>query len=122
MEKNLKNFFKERGFRCSSTGAKTDRKDMDTSENSSLPSVDKNIRDFKKAYQQLKLDLVKLYMDVKIRNKEEIAEYNDETFKAECVELYDLDYQIVISYIKQSIEILLMMKDDEYGELISSQK
>jgi len=61
-------------------------------------------------------------MDVKIRNKDEIVGFTEDQFKSECVELYDLDSQTIINYIKQSIEILLMMKDDEYSEVISNLK
>ena len=61
-------------------------------------------------------------MDVKIRNKEDIANFDNDNFKSEWAEIYDFEAEIIISYIKQSIEILLMMKDDEYGDIISEQK
>jgi len=71
--------------------------------------------------QKLKLDLVKLYMDVKVRNKDEIVGFGEDQYQGECSELYELDTETIISYIKQSIEILLMMKDEEYGDVISQQ-
>lgn len=153
MDKNLSNFFAERGFKYKASSAKItpsisslndDIRVISKKENDKFSS-EGSVKDYKEAYQELKLEIVKLYMDVKvkiavfssslfflcqleinfsldIRNKDEIAKFGDEEFKDELVELYDINTQTIIAYIKQSIEILLMMKDDEYSEEIQKQK
>lgn len=65
MEKNLINFFAERGFRSQSAKAKAS-KEIESSINSDTPSVDKGISDYKQAYQQLKLDIVSFYCFIEL--------------------------------------------------------
>lgn len=59
-------------------------------------------------------------MDVKIRNKDEIDAFGDHEFKAELVQIYEIDTEVLVSYIKQSIEILLIMKDEEYQDQLTA--
>ena len=75
MDKNLSNFFAERGFKYKSNTAKQSPSVISFDEDARILgkrednkfSSEGSIRDFKEAYQELKLELVKLYMDVKVR-------------------------------------------------------
>eukprot|EP00347_Sterkiella_histriomuscorum_P007427 403348960 len=61
----------------------------------------------------LKDAIIDLYLNVKIRNSEDIDNYNHEMLKEERDQLKDIDSFVIIEYIKSSIEILLSLKLEE---------
>ncbi|CDW74118.1 UNKNOWN [Stylonychia lemnae] len=61
----------------------------------------------------LKDAIIDLYLNVKIRNSEDIDNYNQDMLKEEKEQLKDIDPFIIIEYIKSSIEILLSLKLEE---------
>ena len=48
--------------------------------------------------------------------------FDDDQLTTECLELYLLAPSLIVAFIKQSIEILLMMKDEEYEDAISKER
>ncbi|CAI2360975.1 unnamed protein product [Moneuplotes crassus] len=89
----------------------------------SLTSLEEDISDYKEAYQNITLELVKLYMDVKIRNiKDRHEEGEEEQLKNECLELIQLNPTLIISYIRQTFDVLLMAKDEQFEEVLEKER
>ena len=57
--------------------------------------------------------LIDLYLNVKVRNSEDIENYSEENLEEERGSLKDTDPLIIIDYIKSSIEILLSLKQED---------
>ena len=57
--------------------------------------------------------LIKLYLDVKVRNPEEVENYTDKKLEEERSSLLKIDILTIIGYIRSSFEILLTIKEDE---------
>jgi len=58
--------------------------------------------------------ITELYLNVKIRSQEEIAKMNEEAMETEKSKLACIDTLDIIDYIKQSVEILMHMRMDEF--------
>jgi len=58
--------------------------------------------------------ITELYLNVKIRSQEEIAKMNEEAMDTEKSKLACIDTLDIIDYIKQSVEILMHMRMDEF--------
>ena len=61
--------------------------------------------------------LIDLYLGVKIRKNDEIMNYNNDLLKNERDELLQENHSAItlIDYIKNSIEILINLKNEEYA-------
>ena len=57
--------------------------------------------------------LIDLYLNVKVRNSEEIATYSEEKLDEEREALKETDPLVLIEYVKTSIEILLNLRDED---------
>lgn len=55
-----------------------------------------------------------LYLNVKIRSQDDIANMNEDGMVAEKTKLGSIDTLDIIDYIKQSVEILMHMRIDEF--------
>ncbi|CDW91583.1 UNKNOWN [Stylonychia lemnae] len=64
--------------------------------------------------EQVREAIVELYLNVKIRSTEEIANFNDDMMEEERERLYRVDSLEVLDYVKQSVEILMNMKGEEF--------
>ena len=64
--------------------------------------------------QSIQEALVDLYLNVKVRSKDEIAKYTKDHLADERTGLEETDCYALIGYIKTSIEILMTMKVDDY--------
>jgi len=71
---------------------------------------------------EIKLQLIELYLNVKIRSKDEISDFSEENLVEEKDRLLEASIQGLINYIKTSIEILMNLKVEEYLELKKKQK
>ena len=60
--------------------------------------------------------IIDLYLNVKIRNSDEIDDYDSNKLVEEKKELESKDPIVIVDYIKQSIEILLSLKLEEEEE------
>ncbi|CAI2363536.1 unnamed protein product [Moneuplotes crassus] len=58
--------------------------------------------------------LIDLYLNVKVRSKDEINEYNNEDFSKERDNLYITSPLDLINYIQTSVEILMNIKIEDY--------
>lgn len=58
--------------------------------------------------------ILELYLNVKIRSQEEIAQMNDDMMAQERSKLNNVDTVDIIDYIKQSVEILMHMRIEEF--------
>lgn len=58
--------------------------------------------------------ITELYLNVKIRSQDEIANMNEEGMVYEKSKLGCIDTLDIIDYIKQSVEILMHMRIDEF--------
>lgn len=63
-------------------------------------------------YDALRQAVLELFLSVKIRSDEEIDNYNESIFKEEKRQLADLDGFTLIDQIKQTIEMLMNVKDE----------
>lgn len=78
--------------------------------------------------------IIDLYLNVKIRSSDEvsyvqaiqawiqIANFSDELMEEERERLFKVDSIEVLEYIKQSVEILMNMKGDEYDQYIKNRE
>ena len=64
-----------------------------------------------KDYEGLRLAVLELFLSVKIRNDEEIDQYNEELFKLEKIELESFDGFQLVDMVKDSIEKLMSMQE-----------
>lgn len=70
------------------------------------------------SFEGLKEAIILLYLDVKIRSNDEIDDYDERDLDKEKQHLFEnVNPYEIIEYIKNSIEILLNMKDDDMDEL-----
>ena len=60
--------------------------------------------------------IIDLYLNVKIRSQEEIQGMSDEAMDQEKANLNCIDTLDIIDYIKQSVEILMHMRIDEFEQ------
>ena len=67
--------------------------------------------------EEVKHKLVELYLNVKVRSKDEISEFTEDLLKEERDKLLDSSISALINYIKTSIEILMNLKVEDYLEL-----
>ena len=58
--------------------------------------------------------IIDLYLNVKIRSQEEIHKMNEDAMELEKSKLGTIDTLDIIDYIKQSVEILMHMRMDEF--------
>lgn len=58
--------------------------------------------------------ILELYLNVKIRSQEEIAQMTEDAIEKERARLGKVDTLDVIDYIKQSVEILMHMRIEEF--------
>jgi hypothetical protein len=58
--------------------------------------------------------IMELYLNVKIRSQEEIAQMTEEAIEKERDRLNKVDTLDIIDYIKQSVEILMHMRIEEF--------
>ena len=58
--------------------------------------------------------ILELYLNVKIRSQEEIAQMTEEAMEKERERLGRVDTVDLIDYIKQSVEILMHMRIEEF--------
>ena len=58
--------------------------------------------------------ITELYLNVKIRSQEEITKMNEDAMEQEKSKLACVDTLDIIDYIKQSVEILMHMRMDEF--------
>lgn len=58
--------------------------------------------------------LIDLYLNVKVRSKEEISDYNEEDLQKERETLYQASPIDLVNYIQTSIEILMNIKVEDY--------
>lgn len=66
-----------------------------------------------KNYKDLREAVLELYLSVKIRNDDEIDAYNEDLFGLEKQEMSRVDGYQLVDMIKQCIEVLMNMKQDE---------
>ena len=70
---------------------------------------------------ELRKSLIDLYLNVKVRNEDEIANYDKERHEEERNELLKTEPILIISYIKSSMEVLLDLKDAKKSTKTSMQ-
>eukprot|EP00347_Sterkiella_histriomuscorum_P022304 403330954 len=63
--------------------------------------------------EQVREGIVELYLNVKIRSTEEIANFCDDQMDDERDRLYKIDSLEILDYVKSSVEILMNMKGEE---------
>ncbi len=63
--------------------------------------------------------ILELYLNVKIRSQDEIQKMTEEAIESERAKLNSIDTLDLIDYIKQSVEILMHMRIEEF-ELFKS--
>jgi hypothetical protein len=66
-----------------------------------------------KNYKDLREAVLELYLSVKIRNDEEIDAYDEDLFRLEKQEMTKLNGYQLVDMIKQCIEVLMNMKQEE---------
>lgn len=79
----------------------------DSNENFTMFTHQKRLKEGKeilKNYKDLRIAILELYLQVKIRNDEEIEEYNEAQYKLEKVELDEKSGFELVEMIKQCIE------------------
>jgi hypothetical protein len=57
--------------------------------------------------------LIDLYLNVKIRNAEELREFSNDKFEEERKALKDTSSLLLVDYIRTSVEILINLRKDE---------
>jgi hypothetical protein len=65
-------------------------------------------------YDDIKHALIELFLNVKVRSKDEISEFTEDTLHDEKEKLLDSSIKALISYVKTSIEILMNLKVEDY--------
>lgn len=60
--------------------------------------------------------ILDLYLNVKIRSQEEIAKMDEDAIEKEKKKLMPMDTIDLIDYIKQSVEILMHMRIEEFEQ------
>jgi protein associated with RNAse G/E len=58
--------------------------------------------------------ILDLYLNVKIRSQDEIAKMDEDAIEKEKRKLMPMDTIDIIDYIKQSVEILMHMRIEEF--------
>jgi hypothetical protein len=58
--------------------------------------------------------ILELYLNVKIRSQEEIGQMTEDAMEKERAKLNTVDTVDLIDYIKQSVEILMHMRIEEF--------
>lgn len=58
--------------------------------------------------------IIELYLNVKIRSQQEISAMSEEAMEQERAKLSKVDTVDIIDYIKQSVEILMHMRLEEF--------
>lgn len=68
-------------------------------------------------YEALRMGVLELYLSVKIRSDHDIDNYDEQAFAQEKEQLGDCDGFALIEMIKNSVELLMHMKDEEQYRL-----
>lgn len=68
-------------------------------------------------YDDVKTGLIELYLNVKVRSKDEINKFTEDQLLEERDKLNDSTLKALIGYIKSSIEILMNLKIEDYLEM-----
>ena len=69
-------------------------------------------------YDALRIGVLELYLSVKVRNDLDIDNYDEQAFLKEKEYFGDCDGFALIEMIKNSVEILMRMKDEEQCRLV----
>ena len=75
---------------------------------------DKSDSDTTDALKLIQEALIDLYLNVKVRSKEEISNYNEDDLVKERDNLYLTSPIDLINYIQTSVEILMNIKVEDY--------
>ena len=75
---------------------------------------DKNDDDMIDAIAIIQEALIDLYLNVKVRSKEEISKYNEDDLAKERENLYLTSPIDLVNYIQTSVEILMNIKVEDY--------
>ena len=70
------------------------------------------------SYAALRVAILELYLSVKIRSDQEIDNYDESAFLREKDQLKDCDGYAIIDLIKNSVELLMHMRDEEQKKLM----
>ena len=65
---------------------------------------------------EVKEKLIELFLNVKVRSKDEISEFNEDKLEEEKEKLSESSILSLVGYIKTSIEILMNLKVEDYME------
>jgi DNA polymerase III delta prime subunit len=68
-------------------------------------------------YDEVKTGLIELYLNVKVRSKDEINKFTEDQLLEERDKLNDSSLIALINYVKSSIEILMNLKIEDYLEM-----
>ena len=69
------------------------------------------------SYDALKMGILELYLSVKIRNDDDINNYDEQAFEMEKLELQDCDGFALIENIKNCVETLMNMKEQQRQQI-----
>lgn len=78
------------------------------------PSQDKREDDMIDAIAVIQEALIDLYLNVKVRSKDEISDYDEDDLLKERENLYMTSPIDLINYIQTSVEILMNIKVEDY--------
>lgn len=72
--------------------------------------------------EEIREKLIELFLNVKVRSKDEIKDFNEDKLDEEKNKLAETTIQALISYIKTSIEILMNLKIEDYLAMKKQEK
>ena len=67
--------------------------------------------------EEIKEQLIELFLNVKVRSKDEISDFTEEKLEEEKEKLTESSILSLVGYIKTSIEILMNLKVEDYIEI-----
>lgn len=67
--------------------------------------------------EEIRSQLIELFLNVKVRSKDEISEFDETSLEEERQKLNESSILTLINYIKTSIEILMSLKVEDYLEI-----
>lgn len=72
--------------------------------------------------EEIKAALIDLFLNVKVRSKDEISDFTDDKLEEEREKLGDASLKALINYVKTSIEILMNLKVEDYMTIKNQEK
>ena len=77
-------------------------------------NIDKSDGDYIETLNDIQEALINLYLNVKVRSKEEISKYSEDDLAKERENLYLTSPIDLVNYIQTSVEILMNIKVEDY--------